>query len=99
MLHYRYEEDVFTLTHYSLQLFFLDSGPSDIPNQALFTTSTSDDEDEAAAREKAAWSDSDDGMISVSLAAKPQLRKLRRTEAEDVISGKEYSRRLRKQYV
>jgi U3 small nucleolar RNA-associated protein 18 len=44
-----------------------------------------------------AWSDSDDERISVSLAARPQLRKLRRTAAEDVITGKEYSRRLRKQ--
>jgi U3 small nucleolar RNA-associated protein 18 len=82
----------------SLQLFFLDSGPSDVPNQALFTAATSDDEDGTAPGDKAAWSDSDDGWISVSLAAKPQLRKLRRTEAEDIISGKEYSKRLRKQY-
>jgi U3 small nucleolar RNA-associated protein 18 len=81
-----------------LQLFFLDSGPSDSPNQALFTAQTSDDED-GSTREQAAWSDSDDDMISVSLAARPQLKKLRRTEAEDVISGKEYSRRLRKQCV
>lgn len=34
----------------------------------------------------------------VSLASVPRLRKLRRTEAEDVVNGKEYSRRLRKQF-
>jgi U3 small nucleolar RNA-associated protein 18 len=34
----------------------------------------------------------------VSLASAPRLRKLRRTEVEDVVSGKEYCRRLRKQF-
>lgn len=45
-----------------------------------------------------AWVDSDDERIAVSLASNPRLRKLRRTEAEDVVSGKEYTRRLREQY-
>lgn len=36
--------------------------------------------------------------MSVSLASAPRLHKLRRSLAEDVISGKEYVRRLRKQY-
>lgn len=34
----------------------------------------------------------------VSLASVPRLRKLRRTEAEDVVNGKEYAKRLRKQF-
>lgn len=34
----------------------------------------------------------------ISLANVPRLRKLRRTEAEDLINGKEYSRRLRQQF-
>lgn len=34
----------------------------------------------------------------VSLASVPRLRKLRRTEAEDVVNGKEYSKRLRRQF-
>lgn len=34
----------------------------------------------------------------ISLASVPRLRKLRTTEAEDVVNGKEYSRRLRKQF-
>ena len=49
-------------------------------------------------RRPAAWEDSDDERLVVSLASVPRLRKLRRTEAEDVISGKDYVRRLRKQY-
>jgi U3 small nucleolar RNA-associated protein 18 len=46
----------------------------------------------------AAWVDSDDERIFVSLASTNRLRKLRVTEDEDVISGKEYIKRLRKQY-
>ena len=34
----------------------------------------------------------------VSLASVPRLRKLRRTEAEDVVNGKEYAKRLRRQF-
>jgi U3 small nucleolar RNA-associated protein 18 len=75
----------------------LDSGPSDLHGQEI-GVALSDDED-VVGGQVPAWSDSDDERISVSLAARPQLRKLRRTEAEDVITGKEYSRRLRKQYV
>ncbi|EEP76098.1 conserved hypothetical protein [Uncinocarpus reesii 1704] len=46
----------------------------------------------------AAWEDSDDERIAVSLAANERMRKLRLTEAEDVVTGKEYIRRLRRQF-
>lgn len=36
--------------------------------------------------------------MSISLMAVPRLRKLRNFEGEDVISGQEYARRLRRQY-
>ncbi|KAF2724286.1 WD40 repeat-like protein, partial [Polychaeton citri CBS 116435] len=36
--------------------------------------------------------------MMVSLASVPRLRKLRRTEAEDVVDAKEYSKRLRRQF-
>lgn len=49
-------------------------------------------------RRLAAWEDSDDERVMVSLATVPRLRKLRITEAEDVINGREYSKRLRKQF-
>ena len=45
-----------------------------------------------------AWDDSDDDRLAVSLAGVTRLRKLRVTEAEDMISGTEYSRRLRQQF-
>lgn len=43
--------------------------------------------------------DSDDERLTISLAGNQRLRKLRVTESEDLISGKEYIRRLRRQYL
>ncbi|EME42556.1 hypothetical protein DOTSEDRAFT_73415 [Dothistroma septosporum NZE10] len=81
------------------QLFFTDTGD----NQALYLApeKASDDEsDDGTLRSKQppAWEDSDDERTLVSLASVPRLRKLRRTETEDVVNGKEYARRLRKQF-
>ncbi|KAJ6785426.1 hypothetical protein PWT90_10169 [Aphanocladium album] len=45
------------------------------------------------------WVDSDDERLAISLAGTTRLRKLRLTEAEDLVSGTEYCRRLRQQYV
>jgi U3 small nucleolar RNA-associated protein 18 len=60
-------------------------------------TINSDEEDTIGVSNVPAWHDSDDEKIMVSLASNNRLRKLRRTEDEDVINGKEYSRRLRQQ--
>jgi U3 small nucleolar RNA-associated protein 18 len=76
-------------------LFFLDDTPGDAPIVPI--TATTDDES-TDGREIAAWTDSDDERITVSLTSRTQLRKLRRTEVDDFVSGKEYSRRLRKQF-
>ncbi|KAI0547443.1 Indigoidine synthase A like protein-domain-containing protein [Xylaria curta] len=46
-----------------------------------------------------AWEDSDDERLTVSLADATQLRKLRTSEADDVINGVEYTLRLRQQYI
>jgi U3 small nucleolar RNA-associated protein 18 len=43
------------------------------------------------------WEDSDDERILVSLASNPRLRKLRLMESEDLVNGKEYTERLRRQ--
>lgn len=75
-------------------LFFTDVGASTELQPVPVTEEEEEEEDEGAA-----WQDSDDERMVVSLASVPRLRKLRRTEAEDVISGKDYVRRLRKQYV
>lgn len=45
-----------------------------------------------------AWVDSDDERLSVSLATNTRLRKLRINEEEDVINGREYTRRLQQQF-
>jgi U3 small nucleolar RNA-associated protein 18 len=75
-------------------LFFFDSGPVAAPagSVAVAQVEESDDDDEPA------WEDSDDERLVVSLASLPQLRKLRETAEDDMVNGKEYARRLRKQY-
>lgn len=58
----------------------------------------SDEEDEEGDAAPAVWHDSDDERLTISLASQQRLRKLRVTESEDVVSGKEYVRRLRRQF-
>lgn len=84
----------------AFQLFFLDSGAGPVSadfNESPETPSDAEDEDEEESR-AAVWHDSDDDRLTVSLASHQRLRKLRVTEAEDMISGKEYIRRLRRQF-
>ncbi|KAE8145385.1 WD40-repeat-containing domain protein [Aspergillus avenaceus] len=81
-------------------LFFLDSGAdpvsTDLPGSTATRFDSEDDsEDEGIA---AVWHDSDDEHLTVSLASQQRLRKLRVAEAEDVISGREYVRRLRRHF-
>ncbi|CAG8446673.1 5690_t:CDS:2 [Cetraspora pellucida] len=45
-----------------------------------------------------AWEDSDDEKVCVSLQSKSMLKKLRKNEDEDVISGDQYEKRLRQQF-
>ncbi|KAK9449497.1 WD40-repeat-containing domain protein [Limtongia smithiae] len=45
-----------------------------------------------------AWDDSDDERLSISLATTDRLRKLRSTETDDVVDGREYVSRLRAQF-
>ncbi|OJD37080.1 wd40 repeat-like protein [Diplodia corticola] len=82
-------------------LFFTDSGPNANTGKALVPAPGADDSDDDfadAGRDAPAWEDSDDERMVVSLASVPRLRKLRKTEDEDLINGKEYARRLRRQF-
>ncbi|MCJ1484023.1 hypothetical protein MMC06_004191 [Schaereria dolodes] len=80
-------------------LFFLDSGPGTTNNDDLLLAPASDKgEDEEQGGDPPAWVDSDDERITVSLASNHRLRKLRLTESEDLINGKEYTKRLRRQF-
>ncbi|KAH9861509.1 hypothetical protein J1614_011256 [Plenodomus biglobosus] len=76
-------------------LFFFDAGPVAAPAGSVPAGETVDSEDE---HDKPAWEDSDDERLVVSLASVPQLRKLRETANDDMVNGREYARRLRRQY-
>lgn len=77
-------------------LFMLDTG-SGTKKDLATVTHTADTEETTGP--KPAWEDSDDERLTVSLAGVKQLRKLRETEADDLVSGAEYTRRLRQQYL
>ncbi|KAL9110905.1 MAG: hypothetical protein Q9187_007993, partial [Circinaria calcarea] len=79
-------------------LFFLDSGPSTNLTKDLILAPPFEEEYETEQGDPPAWVDSDDERISVSLASNPRLRKLRRNEGEDIVSGREYTKRLREQF-
>ena len=76
------------------KLFVLDSGPSVEP----LLQARSDDTDVSADEPEAVWHDSDDDRIVVSLQANPRLRKLRIYEDEDLVNGRQYTKRLRRQF-
>ncbi|KAJ5172363.1 hypothetical protein N7492_004956 [Penicillium capsulatum] len=81
-------------------LFFLDSGTAPESTEIVPSPETPSDAEEGEEESAPAiWHDSDDERLAVSLAGQARLRKLRNTEAEDVISGKEYTRRLRRQFL
>lgn len=82
-----------------LQLFFLDSsGPTAQPNGLDGIPPLGDGDHDHKQERQPAWVDSDDERISVSLASNTRLRKLRDAEFEDIINGREYIKRLRRQY-
>jgi U3 small nucleolar RNA-associated protein 18 len=79
-------------------LFFVDVDPDAATlAKALQKVDVDDSESEDDVSGAPAWRDSDDERLVVSLASSQRLRKLRVTEEEDVMNGREYSRRLRRQ--
>ncbi|KAI1345098.1 U3 small nucleolar RNA-associated protein [Xylariaceae sp. FL0016] len=79
-------------------LFAFDLGGGNTAGQELVVaTPTKAPEDPEG--DAPAWVDSDDERLTVSLAGVSQLRKLRASEADDLVSGTEYTRRLRQQYL
>jgi len=86
------------------ELFFVDEGPAStdvIPTRDIRGDSSGGEGEGGEEEEEEdlpAWQDSDDEMLTISLANRGLLRKLRDTETEDLISGKEYSARLRRQF-
>ena len=74
-------------------LFFLDAGTGELPPAIAKDLEGSEREPR-----RPVWHDSDDDRLVVSLASNTRLRKLRDTEEDDVVTGREYIRRLRRQY-
>ena len=78
-------------------LFFLDAGTGELPAAIARDLEKEKAKDPHESR-KPVWYDSDDDRLTVSLASNTRLRKLRDTEDDDVVTGREYIRRLRRQY-
>jgi WD40 repeat protein len=78
-------------------LFMFDTAGDDTSAAALKSATTT--AEKTASGDAPAWNDSDDEKLAVSLAGATRLRKLRISEAEDIVSGAEYSRRLRQQFL
>lgn len=74
-------------------LFMLDTGTAAAAGRAVVAVQKPADGNAPA------WEDSDDDRLAISLAGHTRLRKLRETEAEDLVSGAEYARRLRQQFL
>ncbi|KFA70526.1 hypothetical protein S40285_00593 [Stachybotrys chlorohalonatus IBT 40285] len=79
-----------------MDLFMMDTGAPRGAAQAAKASQAAQTTEDGDAP---AWEDSDDERLTVSLANATRLRKLRLTEADDLVSGAEYSRRLRQQYL
>ena len=78
-------------------LFFLDAGTGELP-AAVTRDLDKEKQEEWHESWKPVWYDSDDDRLTISLASNTRLRKLRDTENDDVVTGREYIRRLRRQY-
>jgi U3 small nucleolar RNA-associated protein 18 len=96
-----------------VQLFVLDQPATSVPESNLDSGALPDQEVDseiendqqmslqtkrAATKKAPAWIDPDDTAIQVSLASNKRLRKLRDTASEDTVGGRDYERRLRRQY-
>ncbi|KIW62853.1 hypothetical protein PV04_09745 [Phialophora macrospora] len=78
-------------------LFFLDTGANELPASVAHELDGAEQK-HISSRPQPAWYDSDDDRLTVSLASNTRLRKLRATENDDVVNGREYIQRLRGQY-
>lgn len=78
-------------------MFFIDEGEDamEIDNVTGESDLNSDDD---SSDSEAAWSDSEDEKVNISLTASDKLKKLRRTQEDDYINGKAYVKRLRTQF-
>ncbi|EXJ93225.1 hypothetical protein A1O3_01782 [Capronia epimyces CBS 606.96] len=78
-------------------LFFLDAGTGQLPS-TVSRELERNQLPQSVTEQEPAWIDSDDDRMTVSLASNSRLRKLRDTLEDDIVSGREYIQRLRRQY-
>ena len=78
------------------QLFFLDTGADQLPASVAKDLQPAE-QTHGPSSARSVWHDSDDDRLTISLASNT-LRKLRDTEHDDVVGGREYIQRLRRQY-
>ncbi|KAL4069086.1 WD40-repeat-containing domain protein [Scleroderma citrinum] len=64
----------------------------------LITGQTTSPADAPRPRKAPAWTDPDDANLQISLTAHDRLRKLRDALSEDIVTGREYERKLRRQF-
>lgn len=69
-----------------------DSNDEETPVERIASTS------KGAQSKAPAWVDPDDATLEVSLTSNKRLRKIRDAPSEDAIGGREYERRLRRQF-
>lgn len=85
-------------------LFMIDEGEqesdkdSDVEMENGDKESDYDSGSDADEDEEDAWADSDDEKLQISLTSTDKLRKLRKTMADDFVSGREYTKRLRTRF-
>lgn len=84
-------------------LFFIDEGEAQDVNESdgnsvSSNTSDSEESEQSSDEEPDAWFDSDDEKLQVSLVSSAKLRKLRDTMSEEMVQGKDYSKRLRSRF-
>jgi U3 small nucleolar RNA-associated protein 18 len=79
------------------QLFFVDDGEEQ-DRMDVDKESDDDEDEEEVESESDAWVDSEDEGVSISLLQSDKLKKLRKTEQDEFITGKRYVARLRSQF-
>lgn len=80
------------------ELFFIDKGSDASADEGDMSDESDSEEDSDEDEEVAIWHDSDDGDLEYDLTSTNRAKKLRRTQNESYVSGKDYEKRLRSHF-
>lgn len=78
-------------------LFFVDEGEQVSQDEGSDDDSDNSSEESDSSNDDA-WEDSDDEKLQVSLTSSDKLKKLRKTQADSAVTGREYTKRLRSRF-